>query len=246
MFLAASIKEIDKLGSSTIRPVGGKSCTTEVPALSCTTRFFCDYYRHSSIVTCCRGFGIHLKTSLTAFHYLLIGQFAAITRCRRLVCARVQNHLPAPVGLLAPHGDVPSARDHGISVRVLAVSLKMAPSVAHISRRPHHCVGWRPHQLIVLGRPVRRFGNRYFSDQRRRSVSQRHAIVGKPRSECRATACCHILGKACLQVLENHLARLDRRVSQWIGRPRLLSRLQQLRPCRVRTCPRQNRNQNER
>ncbi len=64
----------------------------------------------------------------------------------------------------------------------------MSPRVAHIARWPHHRVGRRPGELIVLRRPVRGFDDGYFSDQRRSTVSQRHAVVCKPGSERRSAA----------------------------------------------------------
>src|SRR5579863_10382389 len=83
---------------------------------------------------------------------LMSRQLAAISRLRRLLRACVEYDLPIAIGLLAPHGDVAAAGDHGIAVLIFSAPFVMAPGVSHIAGRSHHRVGRRPCKLVILGR----------------------------------------------------------------------------------------------
>ena len=69
-----------------------------------------------------------------------------------------------------------------------------------------------------MWRPRRRFHNRHSAHHRRPPLPKRHAVLGKPVRKRRAPALRHVLGKSRLQVEEQHLAGLHRRIHQRIGR----------------------------
>src|ERR1700734_3337305 len=96
---------------------------------------------------------------------LVSRQLAAFPCRRRIICARIQHHLPVSVRLLTPHSDIPPARQNRVPIRILAAPLIVTPRVAHVAGRPHHCVRRRPRQLIILRRPGGRLHDGNLADQ---------------------------------------------------------------------------------
>ena len=145
-------------------------------------------------------------------------QLAAIAGGYRLVGAGVEDYLPLAARLFAPDGHVAAGGGDGIAVGVLAMTLEVAPGVAHVAGGAHERIGRGPGELIDLGVPVGGFEDGDLADERLRAVAEGDAVVGKPGGKAGSAAVEYIFCKARLEIVEQQLARLDGGVAQGIGR----------------------------